>query len=231
MPPGSVNLELVKTAVLTYISILALSGLVALSVLGAVLLQREDPRGIGVLALVVGGLLMTFVLAVTQSIKTKPRKVMAHTPAFKTITNTTTAEYPHSPAAVWSLIKPAKSATLLSENVIQAVSVPGVPDGPRERQCFFLRNGQVHIIEVIEEIPGRLAVTQALFPPSPVSQRTTYRLEPTAVGCRLTVEDCAEVPVDVSISQQATQDHRESFLARVRELLDARPAWDASPTV
>lgn len=96
---------------------------------------------------------------------------------------------------------------------------------------FFLRNGQIEVIEVIEEIPGRLAVTQALLPPSPVSQRTTYRLDTTAVGCRLTVEDSAEVPVDFSIDQQTAKDHSESFLARVRELLDARPAWDGSPTV
>ncbi|MCF3139055.1 hypothetical protein LRQ04_07270 [Paenarthrobacter sp. AR 02] len=220
-----------KTAVLTYVSILALSGLVALSVLGAVLLQKEDPRGIAVLALVVGGLLMTFILAVIQGVKAKPGKVTAHEAAFNTVTTSATAEYPHSASAVWSLIKPAESATLLSENVIQAVSVPGLPDGPGERQCFFLRNGQIEVIEVVEEIPGRMAVTQALFPPSPVSQRTTYRLDATAAGCRLTVEDCVEVPVDISIDQEATQDHRKTFLARVGELLDACSARDAGPSV
>jgi hypothetical protein len=227
--PGSVRLVLVKNAVLTYFSVLALCGLVTLSVMGADLLQEKDPRGFAVLALVVGGLLLTLIFGVTHGAKSKPHTDSAKAPAFKSFTSTATAEYPHSTATVWALIRPAEAAVLLGDNVVQAVSVPGVTGGPGERQCFFLRNGQIDILEVIEELPGRLAVTQALFPPSPVSQKTTYRLDDTSVGCRLTMEAYVEVPEYLSIDQQAVRDHIHSTVSRVGELLDARVAEDATP--
>lgn len=228
---GSANLVLVKNAVLTYFSVLALCGLVTLTVMGADLVQEEDPRGFAVLALVVGGVLLTVIFVITYGAGSRSGTASANAPTFKTYTSTATAEYKHSSSTVWALIRPAEAAVLLGDNVAQAVSVPGLPAGPGERQCFFLRNGEIHVLEVIEEIPGRLAVTQALFPPSPVSQKTTYRLDATLGGCQLTVEEHVEVPDNLSIDHQAMKDHTQFTVSRVGELLDGRVVEDASPAV
>ncbi|WP_314322896.1 hypothetical protein [Paenarthrobacter ilicis] len=217
-----------KNAVLTYFGLLAFSGLVALGVLGGRLLEDHDRRGLIPLAFVLGGMLLTLVYGIVRGRRTAPLPAVPSGPEFITHSDSSTAEYAHSPADVWALIKPAEAAMAFGDQVIHAFSVPGIPDGPGERQCFFLGNGQIHIIEVVEEIPERLAVTEALFPTGPCEESTTYRLEPTPLGCRFTYEVSVAVPRGFVIDAVALQDNAASFVARVGELLDRKNLKEGS---
>lgn len=215
---------LVKTAVFTYAVLLGVTGLVTLSVLGASLVQQKDPRGIAVLALVVGGLLLAFAYALISGRKSRavPNKGNK-SPASRIYSSSASAEYPHSASLVWALIRPAEAAVTLSSDVDHAFAVPAMPGGPGERQCFFLRNGQISIIEVLSEIPERLAVTRSLLPPSEASMKMTYRLDPTPAGCRLTIETLIEAPDNLTIDQQGIQKSGSEFVGKVAAVLAGTP--------
>lgn len=216
-----------KNTVIAYFAVLALTGLVTLSIQGASLLQKSDPRGALVLIIVVGGLLLTFLYGViisrTARVKVQPPKA-AKMPGVRTTATTSTADYDFSPAVVWSTIRPAEAAIVDGSNVAYAFTVPAIPDGPRERQCFFGRNGGISILEIIEEVPERLAVTQSIFPPDEdgASTKTVYRLEPTARGCSLTLESIVETPDFLMADQQAMQRFGDSYLEGLRVLLEQR---------
>jgi hypothetical protein len=217
----------VKNTVIAYFAVLALTGLVTLSVQGAALLQKSDPRGALLLIIVVGGLLSTFLYGVitsrTARVKVQPPKA-ATMPGVRTTTSTSTADYDFSPAAVWSIIRPAEAAIVGGSNVAYAFTVPAIPDGPRERQCFFGRNGSISILEIVEEVPERLAVTQSIFPPDEngASTKTVYRLEPTTKGCSLTLESIVETPDFLMVDQKAMQRFGDSYLEGLRVLLEQR---------
>ncbi|WP_454809850.1 hypothetical protein [Paenarthrobacter nitroguajacolicus] len=217
-----------KNTVIAYFGFLALSGLVALSLLGASLLQNRDPLGVPVLAIVVSGLLLTFIHEVVADRRTQAQRAdAAIAPDFRTTTTTSSAEYRYSPAAVWSAIRPAESAPALDSDVAHAFTVPAIPDGPRERQCFFGWNGSISIIEVLEEVPERLAVTQPLFPRGDALEKVVYRLDPTSVGCRLTVEASVEMPDYLAPNQAAMQEYSDSFLENIEQLLQKRALEEA----
>ena len=181
-----------------------------------------------VLVLVVGGLLLTFLYGALVGRKAKALTVSAaKTPGFRTTTSTSTAEYQYSPALVWSTIRPAEAAIRDGSDVTHAFAVPAIPDGPGERQCFFGRNGSVSMIEVLEEVPERLAVTQSLFPPEDVSTKTVYRLEPTELGCRLTLETIVETPDFLIANQAEMQRFGDSYLGSLESLLEKRSLEDA----
>lgn len=217
-----VTVLFVKNIVIAYFAILALSGLVTLSLLGASLLQNRDPLGVPVLAIVVSGLLLTFIHGAIADRKVQAQRAdaaKAHT--FRATTTTSSAEYGYSPAVVWSAIRPAEAA-MEGNDVAHAFAVPAIPDGPGERQCFFGWNGSVSMIEVIEEVPERFAVTQVLFPPGDVSTKMVYRLEPTTLGCRLTIETIEETPDYLTPNQAAMQQFSDSFLHNLEPLLQKR---------
>ncbi|MFK0041136.1 hypothetical protein ACIQTW_14985 [Paenarthrobacter sp. NPDC090517] len=106
-------------------------------------------------------------------------------------------------------------------DVAHAFTVPAIPDGPGERQCFFGWNG-ISMIEIIEEVPERFAATQVLFPPGEVSTKMVYRLEPTTLGCRLTIETIEEAPDYLTPNQAAMQQFSDSFLHNLEPLLQKR---------
>lgn len=141
----------VKNTILGYIALLAVAGLVSLGVLGATMMQRHDGRGITVLALLVGGLVLTFIhgLRGGKSTRTSSPSV-ARSPQLRTVTLDAAAEFAQAPGIVWSLIRPSDSPLSYSDGVYHAMSVPGVPDGPGERQCFFHINGRIGVLEVTE---------------------------------------------------------------------------------
>ncbi|ASN19244.1 hypothetical protein CGK93_05715 [Arthrobacter sp. YN] len=181
-----------------------------------------------VLALVVGGLLLTFLYGAIIGRKAKALTARAaKAPGFRTTTATSTAEYQFSPALVWSVIRPAEAAIADGSDVAYAFTVPPIPDGPGERQCFFGRNGSVSMLEVLEEVPERLAVTQALFPPGDVSTKTVYRLEPTGMGCRLTLETIVETPDFMIANEAEMQRFGDSYLSSLESLLEKRSLEDA----
>ncbi|BCW39534.1 hypothetical protein StoSoilB3_10690 [Arthrobacter sp. StoSoilB3] len=212
-----------KSTVIGYFAVLALSGLVSLSVLGASMLQRNDNRGIPVLALVVGGLLLTFVQGVLLGRKSKAGCAVGSPGAIARESTTTTVvaseDFAHSPSAVWAVIRPAESSLSLEDGVYHALSVPAIPDGPGELQCFFYRNGYVGVLEVVEEVPEQLAVTRPRVPVGP-DMLTRYRLEGTGGGSRLTIESDLEVSGDFSLEGEEYRRYWGSYLRRVNALLD-----------
>ena len=209
-----------KNTVYAYFGLLVVAGLVSLTLLGASLLENGDNRGFPILAVLLAGLLLTFIVSAKED-RTARResKVPAVASTISITTTTSTAEYRHEPAVVWAAIRPAEAAVALGVDVEHAFSVPAIEDGPGERQLFFHRNGQIHVIEIIEEIPERLAVTEPVLPPSDVGVRTTYRLEPTATGCRLTLEERVEMPSGFAADEQAMRQHSEAFLVSLAEHL------------
>ena len=202
---------------------LALSGLVSLSVLGASMLQRNDNRGIPVLALVVGGLLLTLVQGMMLGRKSKAGGAVRSPGASAAEPTTTTIaaseEFAHPPSAVWAVIRPAESSLSLEDGVYHAVSVPAIPDGPGELQCFFHRNGHIGVLEVVEEVPEQLAVTRPRVPVGP-DTLTRYRLEGTGRGSRLTIESDLEVSGDFTLEGEEYRRYWGSYLRRVNALLE-----------
>lgn len=212
-----------KSTVIGYFAVLALSGLVSLSVLGASMLQRNDNRGIPVLALVVGGLLLTLVQGMMLGRKSKAGGAVRSPGASAAEPTTTTIaaseEFAHPPSAVWAVIRPAESSLSLEDGVYHAVSVPAIPDGPGELQCFFHRNGHIGVLEVVEEVPEQLAVTRPRVPVGP-DTLTRYRLEGTGRGSRLTIESDLEVSGDFTLEGEEYRRYWGSYLRRVNALLE-----------
>lgn len=212
-----------KSTVIGYFAVLALSGLVSLSVLGASMLQRNDNRGIPVLALVVGGLLLTFVQGVMLGRKSKAGSAVGSPGDIARESTTTTVvaseDFAHSPSAVWAVIRPAESSLSLEDGVYHALSVPAIPDGPGELQCFFHRNGYIGVLEVVEEVPEQLAVTRPRVPVGP-DMLTRYRLEGIGDGSRLTIESDLEVSGDFSLEGEECRRYWGSYFRRVNALLD-----------
>ncbi|GGJ18458.1 hypothetical protein [Paenarthrobacter histidinolovorans] len=212
-----------KSTVIGYFAVLALSGLVSLSVLGASMLQRNDNRGIPVLALVVGGLLLTFVQGMMLGRKSNAGGAVRSPGASAAEPTTTTIaaseEFAHPPSAVWAVIRPAESSLSLEDGVYRAVSVPAIPDGPGELQCFFHRNGHIGVLEVVEEVPEQLAVTRPRVPVGP-DTLTRYRLEGTGRGSRLTIESALEVSGDFTLEGEEYRRYWGSYLRRVNALLE-----------
>ncbi|MEV7660554.1 hypothetical protein [Paenarthrobacter sp. NPDC089316] len=225
-----------KNTVISYFAVLALAGLVSLSVLGASMLQHDDNRGIAVLALVVGGLLLTFVYGImlgraARAAERNLRSNKAGVPELKTITIDASADFAYAPSAVWALVRPAESPLSFVDGVYHAISVPAVDGGPGELQCFFHRNGEIGAIEVLEEIPEQMAVTRSLLPAGRMDMETRYRLEATGRGSRLTIETDFELPSEVDIDQEAGRSFWNSYFDKVGALLDQQAAEVVGPGI
>ena len=128
--------------------------------------------------------------------------------------------YEHDAHTVWSVIRPAESAVLLSD-AQKAFTVPGTPAGVGEQQCFVGRDGSVSIIEVIGEESPWWATTRPIAQ-SAMNSRRTYRLEPTPSGCTLTVGTVVEVPADAELAvrhDEWWEAQMRPYLNRVKEVL------------
>jgi len=133
------------------------------------------------------------------------------------------ASYSHDAHTVWSLIRPAESATFLSD-VQRAFTVPGTPQGVGEQQCFIGWDGSVSIIEVIGEESPWWATTRSIAQDAS-NRRTTYRLEPTATGCTLTMGAVIELPANAAFASDPNEwweSHSRPYLNRIEEVLSAR---------
>lgn len=227
----SCHCYLVKRAVEVYAFILQIAGFVALGLYGVSQLQRQDPRGITILALLACGIVLTLPYAWVHHRRSRNTQRFLAGKPFRphTFHASATAEYKHAPERVWELIRPAQVAVLI-EGAAQAFKVPETPDGEGERQCFISEDGQVSCIEVVKEVPFRSAVTRSICSSLQPSVQTTYILEPSTTGCKLTRETVVESPVTVPFAQQqAFRGHNESFVEKVGHLLD-RPSMRDAPT-
>lgn len=221
-----------KRAVEVYAFILQIAGFFALGLYGVSQLQRQDPRGVVVLALLACGIMLTlpYVWAHHRRGRNTQRFLTGKPFRPHTFHSSATAEYKHAPETVWELIRPAQVAVLI-EGAAQAFKVPGTPEGEGERQCFISGDGQVSCVEVVKEVPYRSAVTRSICSPLQPSVQTTYILEPSTTGCKLTMETVVESPVALAIAQrQAFRAHNESFVEKVGHLLDRQSVQEVPTT-
>lgn len=231
-PVSTCHCYLVKRAVDVYAVILQVAGFVTLGLYGASQVQRQDPRGAAVLAILVGGLVLTLAYVWGHYRRVRSTRRMAAGKSFRahTFHSSATAEYGHAPAIVWELIRPAEAAILI-DGAAHAFKVPGTPDGEGERQCFISADGRVSVIEVVSEVPGRSAVTRAVCSPDHPVVETTYTLAPIAAGCRLTMQTLIELPVPMTAAQQQEiRAHDRSFLVKVGHLLDRQSVQEVPTT-
>ena len=121
---------------------------------------------------------------------------------------------------LFALIRPAESAVWLSGSE-RAFTVPGTPGGVREQQCFIRQNGCVSIIEVVaEERPWR-AITRTLTY-SEFDCRSSYELEPSGNGCKLTMGTILQIPAGRRLSKKYQREWRASTrqsLMRAKQVL------------
>jgi hypothetical protein len=212
-------------------TVLFLAGYLAIAVVASVIDKGGKP-GLG-LGIIVTATTMAAVLgfgqifvrarykrALKQHEQTAAGAATAHP---VTLSTQVSESYDHEAHIVWSLIRPAESAVMLSD-AQRAFTVPGTPAGVGEQQCFIGRDGSVSLIEVVGEESPWWATTRTLSPAAP-NTRQTYRLEPTVTGCTLTVGIVLEIEASAEWSPAHKawwQTHTRQYLDRVKEILAAQ---------
>ena len=212
-------------------NILFTAGYVAIAVLASVISYYGKPElGLGIIVTFSALALMLVVVSFVVNHRHK-RAVRAVAEAqaaeasglTKTYSAHAVAAYDYDARTVWSLIRPAENAVLLTDSQ-RAFTVPGTPLGIGEQQCFIERDGSVSIVEIVGEESPWWATTR-LVTPSEMNTRSTYKIEPTATGCTLTIGIVMEVPVNAKLADDS-QDWWERltrpYLTRVGEVLSAR---------
>ena len=126
--------------------------------------------------------------------------------------------YPCDADTVWSLIRPAESAVLLS-NAARAFTVPGTPTGVGEQQTFVRADGSAATVEVVEEAAPYWAKTITVAPTKD-GMVQTYQIEPSESGCTLTMGMTATIPAIPGFSRRYEKMWRKDarrYLSRVKE--------------
>ena len=182
--------------------------------------------GLGILIAATALLVMLLVLSAVVNRRHKRALETAQASQASDRTKTYSAHasetYEHDAHTVWSLIRSAESAVLLSD-AVKAFTVPGTPSGVGEQQCFISRDGSVSIIEVIGEESPWWATTRPIAQ-SEVNSRSTYRLEPTSYGCTLTVGTVIEIPANAEFAGNPDEwwdAQIRPYLTRVKEVLSS----------
>jgi hypothetical protein len=133
----------------------------------------------------------------------------------------------HAPETVWSLIHPAENAPVLNPEVARGYQVPGTPIGVGEQQAFVDLAGTTSVIEVVEYLERRRAMTKYVSPTLPV--RMTHAVEPVADGCILTYAQEYDGPPSHTLTPESAQQWRagaRTYLERVRSTL---VTWQITP--
>lgn len=212
-------------------SILFAAGYLAIAVLASVFSYYGKPElGLGIILTATA--MLTTLLITSAVVNRRHKRAVrsaqsAETAAASAPTKAYSAHaseaYDHDAHTVWSLIRPAESAVLLSD-AQRAFTVPGTPTGVGEQQCFISRDGSVSIIEIIGEESPWWATTRPIAP-GEMNRRSTYRLEPTPTGCTLTVGTVIELPANADFAENPDEwweTHTRPYLTRIKEVLSAR---------
>ncbi len=210
---------------------LLIAGFVAVGVYGLSQAQREDPGGVAVLVLLGGGLVLALVYAWQQSRNARNIRRMLAGESFRvhTFRSSATAVFKNSAAEIWDLIRPAEFV-LLTGGAVRAFNVPGTRAGENELQCFISAEGHISAIEVISEEVGHRAVTRSVCHPER-SVETTYTLESSTDGCRLTIEKLMDSAVPVGAAEKRMlRAANADFVERVGGLLTCLPAQGIGQT-
>ncbi|GAA4287868.1 SRPBCC family protein [Georgenia daeguensis] len=133
--------------------------------------------------------------------------------------------------SVWALIKPAENGPLLSPHILRGFHVPGTPEGTGEVQGFLtVHEGRKHIvgIELVDEVPGTIAVTRVLGSLDDAS-RSTYVLGDIPGGCRFEQRERFTVPLghDPETVERQHQDVVDLLVQRVKVV--AERGWTPYP--
>jgi hypothetical protein len=211
--------------------ILIVAGYIAITMLSLIISESGKTQlGLGIFLAATALMTLLFILSVTVNRRHRraARSAEIATSAAasgrtKTYSAHASETYEHDAHTVWSLIRPAESAALLSD-VQKAFTVPGTPLGVGEQQCFIRRDGSVSIMEIIGEESPWWSTTRSIAP-GETNTRSTYRIEPTASGCTLTVSAIIELPANAEIAGGADewwQSQMRPYLTRVKEVLSAR---------
>ena len=212
-------------------SILFVVGYLAIAVLASVISYYGKPElGLGIMVTLS---VMTLVfVAVSWVVKSRHKRavravaeaqVAGVSGPTKTCSAHATEAYDYDAHTVWSLIRPAENAVLLTD-AQRAFTVPGTPTGVGEQQCFIGRDGSVSIVEIIGEESPWWATTRPVTP-TQVNTRSTYKIEPTPTGCTLTMGIVIEVPASARLAehpQEWWESQARPYLKRVSEVLSAR---------
>lgn len=211
--------------------VLFVAGYLSIIVLAAVISESgRQEVGLAIFAIATTMYLLLFVAsgAINQRNKrtvssAKEARAAAANAPTKIHSVQASASYERDAHAVWSLIRPAESAVLLSD-AQRAFTVPGTPSGVGEQQCFIKRDGSVSIIEVIGEESPWWATTRPIAQ-NEINQRYTYRIEPTPNGCTLTIGAILELPGNATYAADPNdwwESHSRTYLNRIQEVLSAR---------
>lgn len=155
----------------------------------------------------------------------------------RTIRLEETTLLPHPCEKVWGLIEPAEYAPLLEPKIAYGYRVPGTPRGVGERQAMEGHDGATTIVEVVEHVPNRRAVSRLLSPRSIAETRTFETVEPTDEGCRYSIAVEVDMRAGVRLRSDFERQWRRTMkdrFPRVRKILDSgepivAPTREASP--
>lgn len=147
--------------------------------------------------------------------------------ALKPVEESAQVAIPLPANVVWDFVWRAETAPLVSDNVVQAFTVPGTPIGEvGEIQCHIVRGeGGVlvgSLIEVVELDPGRRAVTRSLSTPEAAASTTeVIPAGETASVLRLSVA-MTPAPGKESDLRSILQSHASTYVERVAGVLRAQ---------
>ena len=207
------------------------AGYLAIAVLASIL-DYYGRQGVGLALLLTATALLALLLVLSAVVNRRHKRAVraaktaeaaAASGSTKTYSAHASETFEHDAHTVWSLIRPAESAVLLSD-AQRAFTVPGTPLGVGEQQCFINRDGSASIIEVIGEESPWWATTRSIAPGG-TNSRSTYRIEPTATGCTLTVGAIIEVAANAEFVGDPDEwwgSQIRPYLSRVKEVLSAR---------
>lgn len=209
------------------------AGYLAIAVLASVISYFGN-QGLGLGILLAATALLAMLLVLSAVVNRRHKRAVGTAQAADASARTKTYSahasevYEHDAHTVWSLIRPAENAVLLSD-ALRAFKVPGTPSGVGEQQCFIGRDGSVSIIEVIGEEGPWWATTRPIAA-SEMNSRSTYRLEPTSSGCTLTVGTVIEVPANAEFAGNLDEwwdAQIRPYLTRIKEVLSSRQTCSA----
>lgn len=213
-------------------SVLFVVGYVAIVVLASVISYYGKPElGLGVMVTV--SVLAVVFVVVSSIVNSRHKRAVKAAAAVAQAAGTSgptkvcsahaTEAYDYDAHTVWSLIRPAENAVLLTD-ARRAFIVPGTPTGVGEQQCFIGRDGTVSIVEIIGEESPWWATTRTVTP-SNMNTRSTYKIEPTTTGCTLTMGFVMEVPANSRLAEDPQawwESNARPYLKRVSEVLSAQ---------
>jgi hypothetical protein len=88
---------------------------------------------------------------------------------------------------VWEFIKPPENSVLLDPQVIRGFRAPSLEGAPELQVFISMRDGveTVSAIEVLQEVPGELAITRTLGDPDPAKRGRDFLADADGGGTLL----------------------------------------------